>query len=196
MTTKDKIIEISTDAFAKYGYEAVTIDFLLKQIGINKSTLYYYFKSKKDIFEEVIKRNFASLIKKLHENISKCKTPEDKICSFIDIICERERKDVLLIIREIIDGGDNFSEELLNLFIELKQILFNILKEGKEKNIFQKNDLSFTMYLIIGISDFHKIVKPFVKKFEKLSDNYKEISEEDCKLNLKKIVINFLKDTQ
>ena len=60
MSTKDKILEISADVFAKYGYKAVSISSLLKEIGINKSTLYYYFKSKKEIFEEVVTIGFLS----------------------------------------------------------------------------------------------------------------------------------------
>ncbi len=193
MNTKDRIIKVSTDCFAKYGYEGVTINLLLKKLQINKSTFYYYFKSKKELFEEIIKLNFDLLITKLQQNLSNNKTPQEKISIFIDIMCKRERKDVLLIIREIIDGGENFSEELLNLFVKFQEILFSILKEGKEKKIFKKDNLLFTMYLIIGISDFYKISKPFSEKFKELS-NYQDIDEKECKSNLEKIVLNYLKD--
>ena len=192
MSTKDKILEISADVFAKYGYKAVSISSLLKEIGINKSTLYYYFKSKKEIFEEVVKRNFDNLIKKLEENIAKCKTPEEKIDVFIDTIAQRSRRDVLLIVREIIDGGENFSDELINLFIRFRETLLNILKEGKEKNVFKNDDVFFTMHLIIGINDFHKMVKPFVEN--KLSNIYQKPDEKKFRQNLKKIVLNYLKD--
>ena len=192
MNMKDKIIKISTDVFAKYGYKAVSVNFLLKEIGINKSTLYYYFKSKREVFEEVVKKNFNSLIKKLHENISKCKNPDEKIDIFIETICERKRKDVLLIIREIIDGGENFSDDLIHIFMEFREILFNILKEGKKQNSFKKDDVFFTMHLILGINNFHKIIQPFVKN--KLSDIYEKPDEKQFKENIKKVVINYLKD--
>lgn len=50
--TKQKIGEAAMQCFAKYGLEKTTLDDIAKLIGLNKSSLYYYYKNKEDIFIE------------------------------------------------------------------------------------------------------------------------------------------------
>lgn len=50
--TKQKIGEAAMHCFAKYGLEKTTLDDIARLIGLNKSSLYYYYKNKEDIFIE------------------------------------------------------------------------------------------------------------------------------------------------
>ncbi|MDD5937096.1 MAG: TetR/AcrR family transcriptional regulator [Clostridiales bacterium] len=54
MTTKDKIEKTALDMFSKRGYRAVSIRDICKEVGIKESTIYYYYKSKKDIMDSLI----------------------------------------------------------------------------------------------------------------------------------------------
>lgn len=56
MSTKEKILEISLDMFAKQGYTAVSIRDICKEVGIKESSVYYHFKNKQSIFDELIRR--------------------------------------------------------------------------------------------------------------------------------------------
>ena len=49
-STKDTIIEKSLELFAEKGYSAVSMRDIAGAVGIRSSTIYYYFKSKQDIF--------------------------------------------------------------------------------------------------------------------------------------------------
>lgn len=197
MGTREKIIEAATQAFAKQGFSGVRIDALVRDAGVNKSTFYYYFKSKQEIFEEVIKHNFYSLQKEIDNKLISCKTPEEKISTFIDVMFSRERQNVLLVIREIIDGGDKFSDEIIKLMSEIRERLHDIIKEGKLKGVFKNDDLSFTIYLIIGITDFYIMTKPFFDSLRESQDSNKVslIYTDKTKIvkQLKLIVMNFLK---
>lgn len=50
--TKAKIGEAAMQCFAKWGLEKTTLEDIAKVIGLNKSSLYYYYKNKEDIFIE------------------------------------------------------------------------------------------------------------------------------------------------
>jgi AcrR family transcriptional regulator len=51
--TKEKIQQAAYKCVAKYGFEKTTLEDIAKEVGLNKASLYYYYKSKEDIFLEV-----------------------------------------------------------------------------------------------------------------------------------------------
>ena len=55
-SAKEKILEISLDMFSKQGYTAVSIRDICKQVGIKESSVYYHFKNKQSIFDELLNR--------------------------------------------------------------------------------------------------------------------------------------------
>ncbi|HIE30743.1 TPA: TetR/AcrR family transcriptional regulator, partial [Candidatus Poribacteria bacterium] len=55
---KEFIIEASRELFARFGLKKTTMDEIAKKCGMSKATLYYYFKSKEDIFRAVIDKEF------------------------------------------------------------------------------------------------------------------------------------------
>lgn len=197
MKTKEKILKSATKAFAKQGFLGVRIDALAKDAGVNKSTFYYHFKSKQEIFEAVTARDFRLLQKEIDDKLFSCATPDEKIACFIDVMFARERRDVLLIIREIIDGGDNFSDEIIILMSSIKTRLYEILKEGKLQSVFKNDDPSLVMYLIVGVTDFYIMSKPFLNRWRELQDtnniSHINIDEKSFIKQLKIIVMNFIK---
>ena len=52
--TKEKILEEAFKLFLHKGYSEVSISVVQEELGIGRATLYYYFKSKEDLFKTVI----------------------------------------------------------------------------------------------------------------------------------------------
>lgn len=52
--TKKKILEVALNLFAKNGYSSVSIRDICKQVQIKESSIYYHFKNKQAIFDELI----------------------------------------------------------------------------------------------------------------------------------------------
>jgi AcrR family transcriptional regulator len=53
--TKKHILEISLDLFSKRGYSSVSIRDICSKVGIKESTVYYHFKNKQEIFDDLCK---------------------------------------------------------------------------------------------------------------------------------------------
>jgi AcrR family transcriptional regulator len=51
---RQEILAAASKHFAHYGYDKTTLDDIGRLTGLNKASLYYYFKSKDDIYAEVI----------------------------------------------------------------------------------------------------------------------------------------------
>lgn len=195
MTTKEHILETATDAFAAKGFSGVRIDELAQDAGINKATLYYHFKSKQEIFENVMERQFQRLWELLHVNIEAAQKPEAKMAAFIDAMFDRERRDVVLIVREVIEGGINLPERFLHTMEQIHEMLYGILKSGKDEGVFLRDDPHEVMAVLIGISDFYILGAPLRAKLESLhhQNGSVKIPAVDLHERAKALIIGMLK---
>ena len=80
---KERILRIAENQFARYGIQKTTMDEIAKKARMGKSTLYYYFKSKEDIFAEVIRKDSAIYKQKLNNAISTATTPQEKLYNYV-----------------------------------------------------------------------------------------------------------------
>lgn len=51
--TKQKIQQAAFKCVARYGFEKTTLDDIAQEVGLNKASLYYYYKNKEDIFLDI-----------------------------------------------------------------------------------------------------------------------------------------------
>lgn len=75
MKTKEKILDTSLDMFARLGYTAVSIRDICKQVGIKESSVYYHFKNKQSILDELINR-FTAVANKMMSQFENSLTDE------------------------------------------------------------------------------------------------------------------------
>lgn len=54
MTTREKIISVSLELFAKHGFSGVSVRNIAKEVGVRESALYKHFKNKQDILDQII----------------------------------------------------------------------------------------------------------------------------------------------
>lgn len=70
-TKKERVKELigksAMQCFARYGLEKTTLDDIAKVVGLNKASLYYYYKNKEDIFLEVAVNEGEQSIRDLQE---------------------------------------------------------------------------------------------------------------------------------
>ncbi|MDC1107087.1 TetR/AcrR family transcriptional regulator [Prolixibacteraceae bacterium] len=80
---RENILTIAQDIFSKYGYKKTTLDDIANAVRKGKSSLYYYFDSKEDIFQEVIKKEADILRQELSKVLRKDTDPEEKLRDYI-----------------------------------------------------------------------------------------------------------------
>jgi AcrR family transcriptional regulator len=67
MTDKDlrvRIKEVAVDQFNRNGYYGTTIRNIAKEVNCSLPMIYYYFNNKKDLFDEIIKKDYFDLLKR------------------------------------------------------------------------------------------------------------------------------------
>ena len=58
-------MESAAEEFGAHGYDGASLNRILDQSGMSKSSLYYYFEDKADLFATLIERSIAFLFKEL-----------------------------------------------------------------------------------------------------------------------------------
>ncbi|MBO4888101.1 MAG: TetR/AcrR family transcriptional regulator [Firmicutes bacterium] len=82
---KDEIIRAATEMFFQSGFEATSVRMITDKVGGEIGMFYHYFKSKEDLFDQVVERFFRDFEAKCREMISGCRTPEEFVDAFLPL---------------------------------------------------------------------------------------------------------------
>lgn len=141
---KEKIISAATSLFSRFGLEKTTMEDIAKAAKKGKSSLYYYFKSKEEVFAEVIKKEIAGLKIAIIEAIEKEDDPYNKFRKFVDAR--------LNYLNEKADQYTNVKDEHLKHYEFIENLtadysnweistIKNIVEYGRDKGLFEVTDL-------------------------------------------------------
>jgi AcrR family transcriptional regulator len=113
---REEAVQVSQKLFQQYGLHKTTMEDIAKAMGRGKSTLYYYYKSKEEIFDAVVMHEIDEVFKKTKSAIDKVFTAEEKLKIYFSVSLKtiKSKANLYRIIRgELID---NFSQ--VNLLIK------------------------------------------------------------------------------
>jgi len=161
----DKIIEKAAEVFTRFGYKKTTMDEIAHELGKGKSSIYYYFTSKEEIFQAVVEKE-ANILKNEVKNAIALQTdPILKIKSYV-----LTRMSVYKRIRNFYNALNN--DELLRLdFINILRkkyendeivLLEQILNEGVAASKFKLADTHLASVGIVtalkGLEELYQTV--------------------------------------
>ena len=103
---KQQILESATLYFSKYGFHKTTMDEIARHIHKAKGVLYYYFKSKEELFREVLKQELGRLKATMAKIVN---SSGNSIALLTDYMLTRFR---------LLNGAVNYHETLKADFFE------------------------------------------------------------------------------
>ena len=147
------ILKAAGNLFARHGLKKTYMEDIAGAVGLIKTSLYYYFDSKEELFEAVIRHESEMLINKLSAEIGKHSSPQRKLRAYF--ITRMEYLKELVNLYQLTKVA---AQELLLLaekerekFIEAeKKLILEILKEGSQKGVFEIGDAEFIAVAIIA----------------------------------------------
>jgi AcrR family transcriptional regulator len=78
-----KVIVTAGQIFSRYGFKKTTMGEIAKALKMGKSSIYYYFESKKEIFEAVVLHEANILRNELTTAIKSVESPIDKMRNYV-----------------------------------------------------------------------------------------------------------------
>lgn len=83
--TKFLLLDAAQKRFAYYGLSKVTMDEIAADVGLSKAALYYYFKTKEEIFKEVVVREFEQYSTEMKKAVAEKSTASEKLLAFVQL---------------------------------------------------------------------------------------------------------------
>jgi len=80
---REKVIITAGQIFSRYGFRKTTMDEIARELKMGKSSIYYYFESKEDIFEAVVLHEANLLRNELTTAIKSVESPIEKMKNYV-----------------------------------------------------------------------------------------------------------------
>lgn len=153
---KEKIGRSAMQCFAKFGLDKTTLDDIAQAVGLNKASLYYYYKNKEDIFIEVALKEGEDFINSLQETTLLKKGTENRTAFYLESRFNYY-KNVLNMNRVSVDTLNKILPrffELYNALMKREKVFLTQLleKAAKEENLMM-TDPENTASVLINLTD-------------------------------------------
>jgi len=154
---RDEIFRAAERMFQKWGLNKTTMEDIANEAKKGKSTLYYYFKSKEEIFDTVVTIKLGEAFSKAMELTHDVTSAKEKLKKYI-ISSLNELKDytsVYTIVRMEVKRNQKFIDKIRNQFNPKEEAFIReILKLGvqsKEFTFIDEDELNTAAKAIVGI---------------------------------------------
>ncbi len=141
---RSTIISAAKDLFAKFGYKKTTMEDIALALRKGKSSLYYYFKNKEEIFQAVIESEEEALFSKLELVVESELGPQEKFTRYVITRMETimELDNYMKALKDEISANYDFLSKLkISGEKQEAQLLTRILEEGTKSNTFQVKNI-------------------------------------------------------
>ncbi|SDZ10501.1 transcriptional regulator, TetR family [Proteiniborus ethanoligenes] len=154
--TRDLIIIKAIEAISIYGLKEINMDNIANLVGINRTTIYNYFSSKRELWESCIRYEINKQKKLMSSIIQTAKNPIKAIEEYVDYLCNPQNKHInaLIMISKYNYINNTKMQKWFSQIIDMRISFFtSLIKIGKQKGVF-KNSLNpvsianfFTVFL-------------------------------------------------
>ena len=190
LTKKQDIINTATRLFAYQGFEGTSTRQIIKEAGISDPLLYYHFKSKDDLYIQIVNSTFEKYFSRLESLQKDTSTEFEKIENLIHLhfdFCQEMPQETHLVIITC-PGRLNDPKHVCTRNIKkqrkaLTSYLSGCLKKGKESGEFIKVPISRTVSLIIAM--INGLLRQRTLKLDKLQ-GMEKTTVEFCRRSLLK----------
>jgi AcrR family transcriptional regulator len=162
---REQVVQAARQVFARFGFKKTALDDIAREARKGKSTIYYYFKSKDEIFKAVIDAEAEIRNKAIEAQISRIEDPRLKLKTYIYV-----RMQTLKMVANYYEAIKNDLLDNLNFVNSFRNDHFEeeinriqgMLREGIDLKIFTIENPLLTARTIVTI--LHGFEVPLILK--------------------------------
>jgi AcrR family transcriptional regulator len=161
-----EIIDVARTLFKTYGFKKTTMGHIAMSLGKAKSSLYYYYSSKEEIFEAVIQEEMTELLNQIHQALAGASSSKEKLIAYCR--CRLAK------LRQLYNLSDVLKSEIAELQCMMNEVrskfdtshvelVKGILLEGVHNGEFKKvnrDNIELVAYLMV--SSFRGLAVPLM----------------------------------
>jgi TetR/AcrR family transcriptional regulator len=163
-SSRDKILDVAEVLFARRGFAGVGMREVADAVGLRKSSLFHHFRSKSQLYFEVLGRVLERIQQRLAPVVALRADPVEKLDRWIDAAVDALAEHppaARLLLRGLFEDED-FPDEPLpeaeacdRVLGETLQDIDGLLREGVERGVFRPVSTAHTVQTLIGAIVYH-----------------------------------------
>jgi AcrR family transcriptional regulator len=149
---KEAIVNVARHIFSRFGFKKTTMDEIAIASRKGKSSIYYYFASKEEIFQAVVEKEAEILKQELIKATNETDSPAQKLKMHVLIRMRTLEKlaNFYSAIKDDYLGHLDFIEKIRKKYDQEEiQMMESILVEGVKNGIFEIDDTSLAAIAIV-----------------------------------------------
>lgn len=166
---RQRILDAAVRVFNRMGFQAASLTAVAAEVGVDRATLYYYFSSKEELFDEIVRsvlENKNALTQRIAESqLSPARKLRDLIVAMMVGYADNYPL-LFLYIREdlaqVTDNRSEWSAHMRALNRSIEKAFIAIIEEGFADGSFRRaGSARTTAYAILGMLNWsHRWFKP------------------------------------
>ncbi|MDP4205441.1 MAG: TetR/AcrR family transcriptional regulator [Bacteroidota bacterium] len=153
---REEIVQAARQLFQQYGLFKTTMEDIAKAMGRGKSTLYYYYKSKDEIFDAVVITEINEIFETIKNEVEKADSASEKIKTYLTAMIKTVRNKINLYkivtgeLKENITTRAKLKEQYDNREIQFVKSIFSYGIETGEFTEEIEKDIELLSFLIVS----------------------------------------------
>jgi AcrR family transcriptional regulator len=147
-----KIIEIARNIFTHFGFKKTTMEEIALATRKGKSSIYYYFDSKEEIFKAVVEKEAEELKEELYKKIADIEDPIERLKVYITIRMRKLNKltNFYAALKSDYLSHLEFIEQIRKSYdLDEVRVVAGIIQEGIERGKFSVEDPHLSAVAIV-----------------------------------------------
>lgn len=162
-TSREKILDVAEALFARRGYAGVGLREVADAAGLGKSSLFHHFRSKAQLYFEVLGRVLGRIQERLEPALACAEGPLEKLDRSMDALADalaEHPPTARLLLRGLFEDDDlddtiPEAQECERVLEATLQSLRRLLREGVDQGVFRPISVPHTLQTLIGATVYH-----------------------------------------
>ena len=137
-------MDIAIDCFARYGYQATSIDRIAKAAGLTKGAIYYHFKNKEDLLFAAVTKRVGQFERRVAAHLA---AVTDAAAALREVarVCldhatkSNHRRLIVTLMVEAIDTNPRLEADFSAMMQRFREFLKSIVQRGQKAGQFRRD---------------------------------------------------------
>jgi AcrR family transcriptional regulator len=176
---RNQILDAATKVFVRLGFQHARMDDIVEESGLSKGTLYWYFKSKEDIINAILRRLFAGELENLQNLLQAEGTASERLVQLTNnrVIGLKRMSSLVPIIFEFYAAAvhQQWVKQFINeYFGRFRTLLEELIQQGIDEGEFRHVNATQAAITFASLYEgltLHWMMDPQTVQWEILNEN-------------------------
>lgn len=137
-------MDVAIDCFARYGYQATSIDRIATAAGVTKGALYYHFKDKEELLFEAVKQRVGQFERLVLTDLESIPSAAAQLAEVARVCLEHATKSnhrrlIVTLMVESLDTNPRLEAEFRAMMKRFRGFLRDIVQRGQRHGEFRRD---------------------------------------------------------